>query len=76
MRGPVPVTSRAVIDESTRKAAVVDPVEPRKVLDAAKEHGAEVVAVLTTHGHWDHADGNKELASLVPGVAVYGRKGE
>ncbi|KAM1132556.1 hypothetical protein FF1_046939 [Malus domestica] len=31
-----------IIDESTKKAAVVDPVEPEKVLKAAQEHGVSI----------------------------------
>lgn len=41
-----------IIDESTKEAAVVDPVEPEKVLNAANEHGVHLKLVLTTHHHW------------------------
>jgi len=41
-----------IVDESTKKAAAVDPVEPEKVLKAASEVGAYVDCVLTTHHHW------------------------
>lgn len=41
-----------IVDESTKKAAAVDPVEPEKVLKAAGEVGAYVDLVLTTHHHW------------------------
>lgn len=41
-----------IIDEITKEAAVVDPVEPQKVVDAAKQHGAQLTLVLTTHHHW------------------------
>ncbi|KAL6131737.1 hypothetical protein ACLB2K_070111 [Fragaria x ananassa] len=61
-----------IIDESTKEAAVVDPVEPEKVLKAAQEHGAQVKIVLTTHHHWDHAGGNEKIKELVPGIKVYG----
>jgi hydroxyacylglutathione hydrolase len=40
------------VDESTKKAAAVDPVEPEKVLKAASEVGAHIDCVLTTHHHW------------------------
>jgi hydroxyacylglutathione hydrolase len=40
------------VDDSTKKAAAVDPVEPEKVLKAASEVGASVDCVLTTHHHW------------------------
>ncbi|KAM5556915.1 hypothetical protein ABKV19_024349 [Rosa sericea] len=64
--------SYLIIDESTKEAAVVDPVEPEKVLKAAQEHGAQVKLVLTTHHHWDHAGGNEKIKQLVPGIKVYG----
>ncbi|CAN1852423.1 Hydroxyacylglutathione hydrolase cytoplasmic [Linum perenne] len=41
-----------IIDEATREAAVVDPVEPEKVVKAANEHGVQLKLVLTTHHHW------------------------
>ncbi|KAM2653842.1 hypothetical protein PS2_024431 [Malus domestica] len=41
-------TSEGIIDKSTKKAAVVDPVEPEKVLKAAQEHGVSIKLILTT----------------------------
>ncbi|KAM7275618.1 hypothetical protein ACFE04_017484 [Oxalis oulophora] len=64
--------SYLIIDESTKEAAVVDPVEPEKVLEVAKQHGANLKLVLTTHHHWDHAGGNEKIKELVPGIKVLG----
>ncbi|KAJ8313834.1 hypothetical protein KUTeg_008395 [Tegillarca granosa] len=61
-----------LIDEDTKECAVVDPVEPDKVLSAVQEEGVKLTSVLTTHHHWDHAGGNKELLKKSPGLAVYG----
>ncbi|KAF5736486.1 Hydroxyacylglutathione hydrolase cytoplasmic family protein [Tripterygium wilfordii] len=61
-----------IIDESTKEAAVVDPVEPEKILQAATDHGVQLKFVLTTHHHWDHAGGNDKMKELVPGIKVYG----
>jgi len=61
-----------VVDESTGKGFVVDPVEPQKLLDLAKKENVTVTHALTTHHHNDHAGGNKELASLVKGIEVLG----
>lgn len=41
-----------IVDESTKEAAVVDPVEPEKILEAANSHGLALKLVLTTHHHW------------------------
>ena len=52
-----------IIDERTREAAVVDPVEPGSVFDAVREENVKLTTVLTTHHHWDHAGGNEKLVS-------------
>lgn len=41
-----------IIDKATKEAAIVDPVEPKTVLDAVKEQGVKLTTVLTTHHHW------------------------
>ncbi|XP_023743954.2 hydroxyacylglutathione hydrolase cytoplasmic [Lactuca sativa] len=64
--------SYLVIDENTKQGAVVDPVEPEKIIKVAKENGVELKLVLTTHHHWDHAGGNEKIKELVPGIKVYG----
>lgn len=61
-----------IVDEATKQAAVVDPVEPQKCLKAAQDVGATIVVCLTTHHHFDHAGGNKELKELAPGVEIIG----
>lgn len=61
-----------LVDQSTKQAAVVDPVDPDSVLAAVEEEGVELTTILTTHHHWDHAGGNKELISKVPGLTVIG----
>ncbi|XP_012673698.1 hydroxyacylglutathione hydrolase, mitochondrial-like [Clupea harengus] len=61
-----------LIDEDTKEAAIVDPVEPVKVVEAVKKHGVKLKTVLTTHHHWDHAGGNEKMVKLVPGLTVYG----
>ncbi|KAL2317557.1 hypothetical protein Fmac_031433 [Flemingia macrophylla] len=64
--------SYLIVDESTKEAAAVDPVEPEKLLEAANSHGVTLKLVLTTHHHWDHAGGNEKIKQLVPGIKVYG----
>jgi len=73
---PIPALSDnymyLIVDEKTKEAAIVDPVEPQKVVEAVKHSGVNLVAALTTHHHWDHAGGNEDLAKLVPGLPFYG----
>ncbi|KAF9595841.1 hypothetical protein IFM89_005327 [Coptis chinensis] len=64
--------SYLIIDEGSKEAAAVDPVEPDKILEAANQHGLILKLVLTTHHHWDHAGGNDKIKQLVPGIKVYG----
>ena len=66
-----------LIDRSSNVAAVVDPAEPQKVLDAARAAGApQLTHVLCTHNHWDHAGGNEKMRELVPGIEVVGGLGD
>ncbi|XP_051123099.1 hydroxyacylglutathione hydrolase cytoplasmic [Andrographis paniculata] len=64
--------SYMIIDEATKDAAVVDPVEPHKILSVAQENGANLKLVLTTHHHWDHAGGNEKIKQLIPEIKIYG----
>lgn len=61
-----------LVDDESREAAIVDPVEPTKVLDEVKKLGVRLTTVLTTHHHWDHAGGNERLLALSPNLRVYG----
>lgn len=61
-----------LIDDEKRIAACVDPAEAHLVLAKAKEEKVDIVAVLTTHHHYDHAGGNAEMVKQVPGIKVYG----
>lgn len=40
------------MDEETKEAAIVDPVEPDTVLAAVEEEKVNLTKVLTTHHHW------------------------
>lgn len=55
-----------IVDKSSKECAVVDPVEPKKILDEVKSRGLRLTTALVTHHHWDHAGGNKELLSSLP----------
>ncbi|XP_024084292.1 hydroxyacylglutathione hydrolase, mitochondrial-like isoform X2 [Cimex lectularius] len=60
-----------VMDMQTKEAAVVDPVEPAKVLKEVRKEGGNLTKVLTTHHHWDHSGGNEDLAKQTK-VQIYG----
>jgi hydroxyacylglutathione hydrolase len=61
-----------VIDPRTNQAGVVDCAEAAPVLDAAAAAGVQLVAILPTHHHYDHVDGNTALLRAHPALAVYG----
>lgn len=62
-----------IVDEETKEAAIVDPVEPDTVLAAVEEEKVNLTKVLTTHHHWDHAGGNEALVKKVTNkLTVYG----
>ncbi|KAI9481592.1 MAG: hydroxyacylglutathione hydrolase [Benjaminiella poitrasii] len=69
---PVPALednySYILIDDKSKEAAVIDPVEPIKILNVISQTGAKLSSVFVTHHHWDHTGRNIEL----PGLAVYG----
>ncbi|XP_033221520.1 hydroxyacylglutathione hydrolase, mitochondrial-like isoform X2 [Belonocnema kinseyi] len=61
-----------IIDESSKEAAIVDPVDPDAVFLAVKENSVNLTKVLTTHHHWDHAGGNEKLCKMMSDLQVYG----
>jgi hydroxyacylglutathione hydrolase len=65
-----------VIDEASKQCGVVDCSEAGKVLDEVKRNGLKLVAVLPTHYHFDHVGGNEDLVKAIPGLRVYGARGE
>jgi len=62
-----------IVDKASGDCAVVDPVEPHKVLAHIAEQKLNLTRVLTTHHHWDHANGNPELLTLLgKNIPVHG----
>ncbi|KAI3914884.1 hypothetical protein MKX01_018053 [Papaver californicum] len=64
--------SYMIIDEMSKEAVVVDPVEPDKIVDFAQQQGLLLKMALTMHHHWDHAGGNDRIRQMLPGIKVYG----
>ena len=70
--GPIGTNCYILKDETTGKAAVIDPGdEPVRILAALKEDGAEVTHILLTHGHYDHTTAVPELEKALPQAAIY-----
>ena len=47
----------------TGEALIVDPLDARQCLDAARQHGFGITQVLNTHEHLDHTAGNAEVVA-------------
>src|SRR5688572_24689961 len=54
------------------QAVVVDASEAGPVLAAVEKLGLPLGAVLATHHHADHVDGNQALAERFPGLEIFG----
>ncbi len=65
-----------VVDDASKQCGVVDCAEADKVLAEADRRGLQLVAVLPTHWHFDHVGGNEDLARAIPGLRIYGARGE
>ncbi|HEU0031093.1 MAG TPA: hydroxyacylglutathione hydrolase [Kofleriaceae bacterium] len=59
-----------VIDESTRRCAVVDPGEAPPIEAALAREGVELAAIWATHHHYDHVGGVEPLLHAHPGIEV------
>ena len=52
-------------DEASSKAVVVDPsYSPGKIVAFARGEGFEILYAFSTHGHFDHTNGDVEFARL------------
>lgn len=65
-----------IVDDATKECGVIDCAEADKVIAAVNREGLKLVAVLPTHWHFDHVGGNQDLVRGMPGLRVYGARGE
>lgn len=57
--------------DSQAEAVVVDPgFEPDLILDALRDNGLSLAAILCTHGHVDHIAGNAALKRAFPAAPI------
>ena len=62
-----------LIDQRSNNAAIVDvSSQPQKMLEVVAREGVNLVKVLTTHKHWDHAGGNNEIKKIHPDIEIVG----
>lgn len=65
-----------IINEETKQAVIVDPAAcPKKMRDYIQENELEIVAILLTHGHFDHIMGIDGFLKMFK-VPVYVHEGD
>ena len=70
--GPIGTNCYILEDETTGKAAVIDPGdEAGRIRRVLEEEKVEVEYILLTHGHYDHTGGVPELHRALPGAKIY-----
>ena len=61
-----------LIDEESKKTAVIDPGEDAdRILAALREEDSQVEYILLTHGHYDHTTAVPELHAALPQARIY-----
>ncbi|KAF5663842.1 hydroxyacylglutathione hydrolase [Fusarium circinatum] len=69
-----------VVDDESRDALIIDPANPEEVVPvliaAIQSNKLNLVAVVNTHHHWDHAGGNEEILAALnnPKLDIIGGK--
>lgn len=74
--GMVQTNCYFVINDETKEMIVIDPGDMAKELgERVRKGGYKPVAILLTHGHFDHATGAEELAKEF-GIEIYAHEME
>ena len=70
--GPIMTNCYILIDEESKKTAVIDPGEDAdRILAALREEDSQVEYILLTHGHYDHTTAVPELHAALPQARIY-----
>ena len=69
--GPLEVNTYVLIDEKTKKAALIDVGGSiKEIMSDIEAEGIKAEFILNTHGHFDHIYGEKEAQELY-GLPIY-----
>ena len=55
---------------SDRQAVIIDPMPSKKILEICEAENAELIAILLTHGHFDHMLGLDFLREQAPNAKI------
>ena len=74
--GPVCTNCYLLVNHKTGELLVVDPGDQAQLIEKQIEKtGAKPVAILLTHGHFDHAGAAEELADKYQ-ISIYAHEAE
>ena len=74
--GPVQTNCYFVVNDETKEMIIIDPGAMAKQLaERIRKDGYQPVAILLTHGHFDHATAAEELAKEF-GIEIYAHEDE
>jgi hydroxyacylglutathione hydrolase len=72
--GPIQANCFILGSEATKEAAVIDPGgDVDKILTALAKDALRCVHIINTHGHFDHAAGNKRLKAATNAALIIHR---
>jgi hydroxyacylglutathione hydrolase len=63
-------------DEKKEVGVIVDPGDPRILIQTLEKENIRPIAIILTHLHFDHANGLAKLHELYPDIPVYGPESE
>lgn len=70
--GPVATNCYTIINDETNEAILIDASgNVDFLLKAVRNAEAEPVALLLTHGHFDHVDAAKDIKKAYPDIKIY-----
>lgn len=74
--GTLDTNCYVLADESTKEAVIIDPGSSGdKILESIKSNGWNAVAILLTHGHFDHIGGIENIKNQL-NIPVYAHQDE
>lgn len=74
--GQVSTNCYLAVNKETKEVILIDPAdEARRIDRKVKESGLKPVAILLTHGHFDHIGAAKELSNLYD-IMIYAHEAE
>ena len=74
--GPVQTNCYFAINDETKELIIIDPGHsPKQLAERVRQEGCTPVAILLTHGHFDHAGAAEELADKYQ-ISIYAHEAE